>query len=160
MDATLEPFMLVDGDTEEDFKPHPIAVQAHVYAHEGSWFVIPEAVQASLDDNAVTGAEAVELELATRTRRLNYSINFTGAIAQNFSPTADTDYDSEPDPDGLAEGATKRWLDSLAVPTTVTRGSTFNIGTNWQSITYTSDPILPTDDVSALPVTPDLIYQD
>ena len=162
--ASLGPFGL-PGTTplvpDADFTPHQIAVEAHVYAHEGSWFVIPEAVQAPLDENAEPTEDAVtEVRLATRTRRLNYQIAFKGTIAQNFSPTADLDYDNEPDPDSLAEGATKRWLDSLAVPTKVDREPTFNIGADWQSITYASDPFLPTDDVSALPLSPDLIYQD
>ena len=121
-------------------------IQATIYAQSGSWFVIPMPAQA----NAPTLTAA-----SGRWRRSFYKVTVEGTIAQGFTPTAAEDYDGEPDPDGVAVGATKRWLDSLACPTTL--NTTDKSVGDWQTISYLARP-LPLTNGLALPTTANVLY--
>jgi len=134
-----------------------IKIQATIFAESGSWFVVPLPLRdTSLDgDTTVSNAEKAA---ATRFRRLDYSFAVTGNIVQAFSPTDEVDYDSEQDPDGNARGAMRSWIDGLSYPTKIENDAQGNgRGRDWQSITYTADPI-PANTKLALPVSPDLIF--
>ena len=87
-------------------------VNATIYAQEGSWFVIPMPAFAAPGETN-----------ASRNRRQHFSLVVNGNMAQCFTPTADLDYDSEPDPDGLAWGAMRRWMDGMARPTQLVAGA-------------------------------------
>lgn len=93
---------------DKDIKANmTVEVDATIYAEGGSWFVIP--VPASVAPTASRGADQ-QIEW----RRPNYNININGNITQMMTPTSTVDYDDEPDPDGVATGAMKRWTDSLS----------------------------------------------
>ena len=126
-----------------------VSVQATIYAEQGSWFVVPVPAMISAG-NLTTSAETLD---AARFRRPFYKISVQSDIAQAFTPTATVDYDDEPDPDGRAWGATKSWLDSLALPTR-TSGNT---PINWQTIEYQAAP-LPLNHGLILPTTGDVLY--
>ena len=120
-------------------------IQATIYAQSGSWFVIPLPAQPTDATNAQAG----------RWRRSFYKVSVEGNIAQGFTPSAAEDYDNEPDPDGVAVGATKRWLDALACPTDIVN-SNGAVG-HWQTISYRARP-LPIDSGLALPSTAEVLY--
>ena len=136
---------LEGGDGTTNIAPvYTPRIQATIYAQSGSWFVIPMPAQATDPANPQAG----------RWRRSFYKVSVEGNIAQGFTPTAAEDYDQEPDPDGVAVGATKRWLDSLACPTTLAADK--SVG-NWQTIFYLARP-LPIDNPLALPTTANVLY--
>ena len=120
-------------------------IGATIYAESGSWFVIP--VPAQITDPTLTQGG--------RWRRSFYQISVEGNIAQGVTPTTVEDYDNEPDPDGQAVGATKRWLDALACPRNIASGS--GAATNWQTISYQAAPLAP-DSGLALPSTAEVLY--
>jgi hypothetical protein len=106
-------------NTEHQFERlqpgHVIDVRAFVYAQEGSWIVIPgdffdPAVKNNSDlnrDGIISRAEQVA---AYRFNRLNYKINFTGAIMENQSAIIN-------DPDGSSGpiiGAVADWMNKWA----------------------------------------------
>lgn len=126
-----------------------VSVQATIYAEQGSWFVVP--VPAMVNANSLT-TSAQTLD-AARFRRPFFKISVQSDIAQAFTPTATVDYDDEPDPDGRAWGATKSWLDSLALPTQASAGTPIN----WQTIEYQAAP-LPLDHGLILPTSSDVLY--
>ena len=121
------------------------SIQATIYAQTGSWFVIPLPAQTTTAGN----------EQAGRWRRSFYKVSVKGNIAQGFTPTTGEDYDNEPDPDGMAVGATTRWLDSLAMPSNLVNAQ--GAAGNWQTISYQARP-LSIDNGLALPSTADVLY--
>lgn len=134
-----------------------VEIDATVFTQNGSWFVIPMP-QLNVMPSSPT---AQNREDASHYTRPQYKIAVVGNIAQNYVPTGDDDYDTEPDPDGYTQGAVRRWIDSLAYPTAVntTAVAGKNMGKDWKSISYIVDPVPITwSSMLQLPVTPDVVF--
>ncbi|RYX80421.1 hypothetical protein EON83_28675 [bacterium] len=101
-------------------------IDATIYAESGSWFVIP--VPATIPNTAALGADQ-----QVEWRRPAYAITVCGNIIQMMTPSVLVDYDDEPDADGVAAGAMKRWTDSLSY-----QSASAN---NWRTISYQAVPL-------------------
>ncbi len=139
------------NDTATTITPaSAVAIQATIYAESGSWFVIPQPAMTAQDTTATDANKAFLYRPFTQ-------IVVNSSIAQGYSPTADLDYDAEPDPEGRQFGATKTWLDALARATVNTSGAP----SAYDVIQYGALPIpanLPPDQRVNLPSSGDVLY--
>ncbi|BCM93329.1 hypothetical protein IAD21_05220 [Abditibacteriota bacterium] len=133
-----------------------IEVDATIYAEGGSWFVVP--IPATIPANAGLGADQ-QIEW----RRPAYNVTINGNITQMMTPSATFDYDDEPDSDGVATGAMKRWTDTLSYQVYNTANAAQPL---WQTIRYNAAPLPAIDTTTAtgfaalpqLPSSPDILY--
>jgi len=160
------------SDATAGFTPIDISVQATIMVRDGSFFVLPAPAMArsGIDLNGDNSTDDKDTAAATVYRRLNYHLEIQGNIAQNLAPTGIEDYDTTPDADGKAVGATARWLDTASYPRIAsgspltTSGSKFGGGVgvaSWDTVSYVADsePLTITNsEPLPLPVTPDLLY--
>jgi hypothetical protein len=149
-------------------EPVEFTVQATIFAQEGSWFVIPPALNPAIPALDPTSATEVDIASAqtTRFRRLNYRVKVSGSIVQNSTPTGMNDFDGTAAVDDVigSRGAMAQWMDSLSYPTNFGTdvGRNNHRGSDWMTVYYESDRLDPDNAADGaglyLPVSPDLSY--